>query len=64
MIEQFAARHPSKDVWIMTPRELVAWSQLMHINRCAEWRDFLALSTLAARGEPDDVKSQLAALET
>ena len=53
------ANYPPADVWAMTPRQITGSLHFVRRRRAREAAEQPALGTLAARGEPREVKRQL-----
>ena len=58
-----AANYPCAEVWAMTPREIAASLYFAERRRKREAAEQLALSALAARGEPRALKKQIEDLQ-
>lgn len=54
-----AANYPPADAWAMTPRQIAGALYFARRRRRREAAEHLALSSLATRGEPRELKRQL-----
>jgi hypothetical protein len=57
-----AAHYPRAEVWGMTPREIAGSLYFAERRKKRQAAERLALSALAARGEPRELKKQIADL--
>ncbi len=57
------ANYPPADVWAMTPRQIAGSLYFARRRRQREAAEQLALGTLAARGEPREVKRHIELLQ-
>jgi hypothetical protein len=51
--------HAPADVWGYTPRQIAGFQQLAGVRKRREAAEALAVNTMAARGQPSEVKRRL-----